>query len=451
MFRATLRALSLVVCAVLIAVSSQNAAAKALCVNPSGSNGCYKTISGAVAHASAWDVINVWPGTYKEDVVIGMPLSLIGSGAGSTIIDAKGQPNGIFVDGFDNPGLANVIIAGFTVKNANWEGVLVVSASDVTIRDNKIINNTEATAQFTGNIGACPGQPSFERDETGDCGGGLHLIGVWESIVSGNIITLNDDGILVSDETAASHDILITQNSVVNNPGECGIVLASHPPVGGSAAPPFPAHHGDYHITVSDNDVENNGVQVGGAGVGIFSDGIGQGRASQIVVAHNRLIGNGIGGVALHTHVGPNFGLPADDMNGNQIVGNYIAKNLADVDDTATGGTVGININSGGGGSPVQGTIVTGNIITEEDIDVAVNTPSWVIVHDNLLLGGKTGVANVCGLDDPSCKGGSIASDNFWGCAKGPGAQGCSTTSGPNIVSTPWLSVPPIGGDNDQH
>lgn len=435
------------ICLLLIAFAPHDASAKTLCVNHNGSSGCYKTISSAVAAASAWDVINVWPGTYKEDVVIGMPLSLIGSGAESTIIDATGLANGIFVDGFDNPGLSSVIIAGFTVKNAQWEGVLVVSASDVTIRDNKIISNTQAPAVFTGNPGACSGQPSFETDETGDCGGGLHLMGVWDSIVSGNTITLNDDGILVSDETAASHDILVSHNSVVNNPGECGIVLASHPPVGAIGS----AHHGDYHITVSDNDVENNGVQVGGAGVGIFSDGIGPGRSSQHVVIHNRLIGNGIGGVALHSHVGPNFGAPADNMDGSQIIGNYIAKNLADCCDTATGGTVGININSGGGGTPVRGTIITGNTITEEDIDVAVNTPALVTVHQNNLLGGKVGVANVCSIDPPApCTGGAVATDNFWGCAKGPGAKGCSTTSGQNIVSTPWLSQPPIGDDDQQ-
>ena len=190
-------------------------------------------------------------------------------------------------------------------------------------------------------------------------------------------------------------------------------------------------------------------MQVGGAGVGIFSDGIGQGRSSQHVITNNKLIGNGIGGVALHTHVGPAFGLPADDMNGNVIVGNYIAKNLADVDDTATGGRVGININSGGGGSPVYGTIIAHNVITDEDIDVAVNTPASVNVHLNDLRGGKVGVANVCALDNASCTGGSVATDNFWGCARGPGAKGCTTTSGPNVVFTPWLLNSATNDDRD--
>lgn len=107
--------------------------------------------------------------------------------------------------------------------------------------DNKIVNNTQAPAVFNPAGGNCSGQPSFETDETGDCGGGLHLIGVWDSTIADNKITLNDDGILVSDETAASHDILIRHNSVINNPGECGIVLASHPPVGAVGSK---HHHG---------------------------------------------------------------------------------------------------------------------------------------------------------------------------------------------------------------
>lgn len=446
MSQARLKTCVLICCAVLVAGSAHYAMASTLCVNPSGSDGCSTTINAAVSHAAPFDVIKVWPGAYKEDVVIGIPVSLIGSGAERTVIDATGLANGIFVDGFDHAGLSHVSISGFTVKNAQWEGVLVVSASDVTIRDNKIADNTKATAVFTGAPTGCSGQPSFELDETGDCGGGLHLIGVRDSIVSGNTITQNDDGILVSDESEASHDIFITQNQVNDNPGECGIVLASHPPVGAIGS----MHHGVYHVTVDGNDVENNGVNVGGAGVGIFSDGNGQGRSSQHVVSHNRLIGNGIGGVALHTHVGPHFGLPADDMNGNVIVGNYIAKNLADVDDTATGGRVGININSGGGGSPVYGTIISQNVITDEDIDIAVNTPASVNIHLNDLRGGKVGVANVCTLDDPSCKGGSVATDNFWGCPKGPGAKGCSTTSGPNIDFTPWLHSPETNDDQDQ-
>jgi parallel beta-helix repeat protein len=262
-----------VCCAVFTAVSTPSASAANLCVNPTGWGGCYKSISAAVSHASAHDTILVGSGVHKEDVVIGMPLSLLGAGAGHTVINATGLANGVFIDGFDNAGLSHVTITGFTVENAQWEGVLVVSASDITIRDNTISNNTKAPAVFTGDPNGCAGQPAFEMDETGDCGGG----------------------------------------------------------------------------------------------------------------------------------------------------------------------------------SPVRGTVITQNIITDEQVDVAVNTPAPVNVHLNDLLGGNIGVANVCAYDNASaCTGGSNATENYWGCARGPGGHGCTTTSGVNVVSTPWLLVPATDSDHDR-
>ncbi len=448
-------------CAVLFAAFSHTAAASTLCVNPTGSHGCYAKIQPAVDHASANDVINVAPGTYKEDVLIDKPLSLIGAGADPSVIDATGLAHGVFVDGLDNPGLHNVTIAGFTVKNALFEGILVVSASDVTIRDNRIVDNDKSSGLFfTGAPTGCPGQPgdgTYENDETGDCGGALHLIGTVHSIISGNTISGNADGVLISDETAESRDNLLIHNTIKNNPLECGIVLASHPPMGSIGSP----HHGVNHNTVAENLSADNGVQIGGSGVGLFSDGNGPGQVSNNVIIRNKLTGNGLGGVALHTHVGPNFHLPADDMDGNMIIGNFIAGNHADTFDTATPGSVGININSGEGGTAVRGTIITQNVIRDEDVDIAVNTPAEVDVHLNDLLGGKVGVANICVYDytlnsdtnflPAACANSSVdATENFWGCPAGPGGKGCTTSSGSSIRFTPWLEDS-IGDDDDHH
>jgi hypothetical protein len=431
------------------------ASANTLCVNPSGSHGCYSTIQAAVNHAAANDVINVAPGTYNEEVDIGIPLSLIGAGANKSVVDAANLNHGIFVDGYDNPGLNDVTIVGFTVRNALFEGVLVVSASDVTIHDNTIENNdTTPGLLFTGALTGCPGQPGngiYETDETGDCGGALHLVGTINSIVSGNVITGNADGVLISDETGESRDNLLIHNIVKNNPLECGIVLASHPP-SGKTSPPFAPHNGVDRNTVSENLSTGNGVQIGGAGAGMFSDGAGQGRVSGNVIIGNTLTNNGLGGVALHTHVGPAFGLPADDMSANKIIGNVIAGNLADTFDTATPGPVGININSGDGGSPVLGTVISDNIIRDEDIDIAVNTPAEVDIHLNDLRGGKIGVGDVCALDGSSACTGSIdATENYWGCPAGPGGPGCATASGSDIRFAPWLKNPIKSDANNSH
>jgi parallel beta-helix repeat protein len=113
-------------------------------------------------------------------------------------------------------------------------------------------------------------QPGYETDETGDCGGALHLIGTANSIVSGNVMSNNSDGILISDETAESHGNLLIHNTVKNNPLECGIVLASHPPMGSIESP----HYGVHHNTVAENVSTGNGVQIGGSGVGFLPMGL---------------------------------------------------------------------------------------------------------------------------------------------------------------------------------
>jgi hypothetical protein len=442
----SLSRLSNIACSVLVFAVCQVAVAKTLCVNTAGSNGCYAKIQNAVNAAARNDVIYVAPGVYAEDVVIGKPLSLLGAGPDKSIIDATNLANGILLDGLNHPGVSNITVAGFTVKNALYEGILLLTTLDVTIRDNRIVNNDTIGPVF-GSGPACKGQPSYETDESGDCGGGLHLMGAIRSIVTGNYISGNGDGILLSDETGENRNNLVTRNIVTDNPPECGIVLASHPPVG-SSPPNFAPHNGVDSNTISENVVSKNGVKVGGAGVGLFSDGEGPGRVSGNLIIRNELTDNGIPGVALHTHVGPAFGLPADDMSRNMIVGNFISGNGADTDDTATPGTTGININSGAGGSPVYGTTISQNIILDEAVAIAVNTPTEVDAHLNDLVNGQVGVANVCSLDSAACTGIINATQNFWGCSAGPGAKGCATISGSNIVSEPWLGQP-IADDKD--
>lgn len=420
------------------------ASAKNLCVH-SGVNGCYKTIQAAVNAASNNDIIQVASGTYTEEVTIGKPLSILGSGSKSTVVDATNLAHGFFVDGYDNHGLNNVTVSGFTVQNALYEGILIVSATDVTVRNNTIKNNDAVPGVvFTGALTGCPNQPGsgiYENDETGDCGGAIHLVGAVNSTISDNYVTGNADGVLISDETGESHNNLLIRNIITNNPLECGIVLASHPRAGTTTMNPIPAHFGVNNNTVAENVSSDNGVQIGGAGAGMFSDGAGQGTVSGNVIIRNKLTGNGLGGVALHTHVGPAFGLPADNFSGNKIIGNFIAGNLADTADTATPGPVGININSGDGGSPVLGTVITDNQIWDEAIDIAVNTPAEVDIHLNNLLGGQVGVGDVCALDGSKvCTGSIDATENFWGCAAGPGGPGCTTTSGSDIRFAPWLS-----------
>ena len=243
--------------AVLIAGMCQSGAAwtaTTLCVNPGGTSGCYPTIGAAVEWArmdylqnKVIDTINVAAGIYTEDVMITTPLSLVGAGRGQSIINAMGLANGIYVDGIDNPGLSKVVVTGFTIENANFEGILVTNASFVTIFQNEVINNDK---NFNPSGPSCPGIPDFETNEAFDCGEGIHLIGVDHSTVVNNTSEKNSGGILLSDETSATHHNLIMGNLFRNNPFDCGITLASHSPAPriGPTSPP-----GVFSNTIAEN------------------------------------------------------------------------------------------------------------------------------------------------------------------------------------------------------
>ena len=390
--------------------------AATLCVNPAGSSNCQTTIGKAVSAASPGDTIQVAAGTYKEDVTIGMPLSLVGAGSDTTIIDATGLANGIVVDGVDNPGLSGVVITGFTIQNANFQGILAENASNITIWQNQILKNDQALVT-SGSEPTCPGLPAaFQKSEGDDCGEGVNLTGVDHSVITNNVIENNSGGILISDDTGPTFDNVISGNVVSNNVLDCGITIASH------------SGKGIYGNTISSNQVVNNGTKGQGAGVGIFAPGPGS-QASNNVVINNTIMNNGLPGVTMHNHAAPP-GAPAVNMNDNIIVGNTISGNGADTEDAATPGTAGINIFSL---APVTGTVISENSISDEHIGVEFNAPSGgvLVSLNNILV--PLGINNA--------NGGTVnASDNWWGCPSGPNVGGCSLTSGSGITLAPPLA-----------
>jgi parallel beta-helix repeat protein len=409
----------MVFCAVI--TTSQSAAANTLCVNPSGTSGCKSTISTAVLAAAPGDTIQVAHGTYTEDVVIPKSLSLIGENQENTIIDATGKANGINVDGHGNPGLSDVVVSGFTVENANFAGILVTNASSVTISNNQVINNDKALV--IGSPDTCPGLPVyFQKGEGMDCGEGVMFSGVDHSTLAGNTVSSNSGGMLITDDTGATHDNLITGNTVQRNSRfDCGITLPSH-----SGA-------GVFHNTVSGNDSSYNG----GPGVGIFAPGPGS-KAYGNVVINNRLRGNGNPGVTMHNHAAPT-GAPPPVFNDNVIVGNVISGNAADTGDAKTSGPTGINVYSVG---PMTGTIIVQNEIDQEAIDIAIKIPAvgpapQVQIHLNDFPNN-----NIVGVENAGTAQ-VDATQNWWGCSGGPGANGCASVGGTGVVLyTPWLTKP---------
>jgi parallel beta-helix repeat protein len=411
----TSRATLFAVIAVLIFVVPASAAT--LCVNPAGSNGCYSSISAAVAAASVGDTIFVAHGTYNEDVVITKPLSLVGEDKENTVIDATGLLNGVAING-----TGSVVVTGFTVENAEAAGIWITNSGNVTVSDNIVKLNDTALSN-----GTCPvlaGTP-FEEGEAEDCGEGIFLSGVFRSNISNNLVTQNAGGILVTDDTGATHDNLISGNSVIHNTFlDCGITLPSH------------SGDGVYHNTVSGNDSSYNG----GPGVGIFAPGPGS-KAYGNVVVNNHLRGNGLPGVTMHNHAAPGVNgvpafLPPPIFDDNVIVGNDLSANSQDFFDAATPGPTGINVFSVG---KISGTIISQNTITQESLDIVVKAPAnaeipAALIHLNNFPGNTVGVQNL---------GAAVvdATENWWGCSGGPNHPGCSTVSG-TVRYLPWLTTP---------
>jgi parallel beta-helix repeat protein len=400
------------------------AMANTLCVSSTGATGCYSTIGAAVAAASAGDTINIGVGEYNEGVVVSKALALVGAGAGSTIINAKGQSNGIYVDGLDNAGLSEVLVTGLTVVNANFEGILLTNVGNSLISNNHVANNDQSL-NFTAQT--CAGQPAFETSEGDDCGEGIHLMGTFNVTVAGNDVELNSGGILISDETGVNYDNLITNNTVHDNSLDCGITLASHGPAPQTGAT---LPYGIFGNNIEGNSVLRNGLTGEGGGVGIFAPGPGNLNFSNRVIG-NDIEDNGLPGVVMHNHAAPP-GAPSINLNDNVIMGNYISGNGADVQDSATSGPTGINVYSI---SPVYATEILQNTIVNEALDVVQNSPGVTDVHLNNLLGTGVGVAN------PS-KGTVNATQNYFGCSGGPGTPGCTTITGTGaLISSPWLNT----------
>jgi parallel beta-helix repeat protein len=419
--------------ALLFAVTGQPATAGTLCVKPGGSATCFATIGAAVAAASAGDSIRVARGTYAEYVLVPKPLALIGEDDDETVIDATHQPFGINVDGYHNSGLRGVTITGFTVKNANNAGIVISNSSDVTVFRNTVSDNDKGLVP--GTSASCPTLAPFPYffGEAEDCGEGIFLSGVDHSTLAHNTVTRNAGGMLITDDTGATHDNLITGNHVVRNTAlDCGITLPAH-----SLA-------GVFHNTISGNDSSYNG----GPGVGIFAPGPGS-KAYGNVVIHNHLRGNGLPGVTMHNHAAPGVqgvppGAPPVEFNDNVILDNDISDNSQDLEDAATSGPTGINLFSL---APVTGTVISQNRIERESLDIVINVPATgtipaALIHLNQFEPNQVGVQNLgTALVD--------ATENWWGCPGGPTATGCATVMGNGVSFVPWLKHPFNGREHE--
>ena len=296
-----------------------------------------RTISYAVAQASAGDLVSVASGTYAESVSIEKRLWMMGANA---TLDATGQDHGFVITG---PAAAGTLLQGFTVENAGLEGIFARQTSRLAIVGNRVLNNDA--------YGVFSPQCSFSPD---DCGEALHLQTVTQSLVSGNLVQNNVGGILLTDEDGPTSGNLIVRNRVLDNTKDCGITLASH--AFHLGAPVTADAGGVYRNQVLHNISNGNGA----AGIGVFAGPPGAAAWGNVVVG-NTASNNGLPGVAIHSHT------PFQYVNDNVVVNNTLSNNGPD-DDAGTGQTTGIVVfsDTAHGAAPIPHTTVASNTIRNE-------------------------------------------------------------------------------------
>jgi len=444
-------------------------AAATFFVAPTGSGGgsCatpnFNTISAAVAGAASGDTINVCTGTYNESVNVNNKQLTINA-VGPATINASGQPEGVIIQA---AGAAGSVLGGFTIQNAQGEGVLVEGTSNVTVMNNVVSGNDVACLPQTG---------------PNDCGEGIHLESVTNSTVSRNTSQHNTGGILLDDGVppgtigvqafggatayfGPTSGNLIQSNIVVNNVWDCGITMPSHNSNAAPGGHPNPSAGGVFNNTVIGNVAQNNGIQ-GGGGSGILVATPFPGAASyNNTIQGNTVSGNGQAGITVHSHA------PAQDVNGNQILSNIVGQNA--VGETSPGSgvftsgstsagdvdagdpaTTGILVFSAVGhvtGTTIQSNFVSNNYygIWTQNVDTSgissntftnVNVPTYAVPAPGsgyLLAGADGGVFTFGALP-------------FWGSAAGTIAAGSSAVG---MAETPdaggyWIATSAGGVSN---
>ncbi len=339
----------------------------------------FRTIQSAVNAARPGSTVVVCKGTYHEQVVITKPLSLEGQWA---TIDQAGVTPTLQVD---IPGLgeqtifaavvmlsSDIRFSGFTVTHAQGEGILAAGLggdlSGISINHNAVVHNDlgggvpPASTYF---------QCAAQGQVPGDCGEGVHFVGVAYSQITRNYIADNSGGVLLSDDTGPTHNNLVADNVVTGNASDCGITVPGHNPNAlSSTGQRQPSVAGVYNNVIRRNVVTNNGNKGEGAGVLFANAGPGTAVYDNLVQG-NFIAGNELAGVTFHAHTIPPGKF--EDLSGQRVIGNVIGTN---------------NL----GGDPLDFPASPKDVVTTGILVFSGGTPVTVRIAFNHIFNNKIGI-----------------------------------------------------------
>jgi hypothetical protein len=308
--------------------------------------------------------------------VIAKQLALDGTLA---VLDASTSADGYGIE-VVGPGGSGSTIDGWTVTNAQFSGILVGShivdaggnplaggspVSNVTIDHVAVVRNDRG---FSGVVGAGVGECFSTPFAPGDCGEGIHLVSVTNSVVDHALVADNAGGVLLSDEFGPVTGNVIRHVAALDNTDDCGITIASHT-------------SSQIYGNVIENDIaDGNGVA--GQGAGILLGGAAPGTGvHDNVIRNNEASGNGLSGITIHDHFPGNF-------DNNVIENNRLGTNNVDGDFdflTPDPQTTGILVASGWPFPgppplpPLTGTVIRNNTISNDQVGIwTLNAPSTI-------------------------------------------------------------------------
>lgn len=108
----------------------------------------YTTISDAVAAAASGDTISIDADTYTEDVTVDRNLTIVGAGAGSTVL---------LDGGFDIEGGRTVTISALTVDRSTWGSAIAARGARLTLSAVEVANASPGVYLDSGSIVAVTG------------------------------------------------------------------------------------------------------------------------------------------------------------------------------------------------------------------------------------------------------------------------------------------------------
>jgi nitrous oxidase accessory protein NosD len=245
----------------------------------------YSDINKAISAVQAGGSVVVCRGVYHTQAVVTKPLRLTGQQA---VIDAAGQkpvnphlPGGSGIVVF---GTHSVVISGFTVRNAGFDGILVGQSYHVQLNFNTMTHNGDVGIDFNGTTRS----QAYHNTSAFNHGGGY----------------------LIADDLGPAWGDVVSWNVADHNPGGCGVIIAGH------------THAGVWDNVVGHNRITANGTLPTSPGAGVvIATAVTPERVSGNVVVGNTIRFNGLAGVTLHSH------RPGQDLNGNQILDNKIGTN----------------------------------------------------------------------------------------------------------------------------